>query len=92
MTQPVWTATKTKNNYLSSKYHSLVGRRGKKRALIAVGHKVLIMAYHILKTGIPYKEHGKDYLNLRRKDKIVKNHVKRLRDLGYTIELKEAAA
>jgi biotin operon repressor len=45
-----------------------------------------------LKTGIPYKEHGKDYLNLRRKDKIVKNHVKRLRDLGYTIELKEAAA
>jgi biotin operon repressor len=45
-----------------------------------------------LKTGISYKEHGKDYLNLRRKDKIVKNHVKRLRDLGYTIELKEAAA
>jgi hypothetical protein len=92
LTQSVWTATKTKNNYLSSKYHRLVGRRGKKRELIAVGHKILIMAYHILKTGIPYKEHGKDYLNLRRKDKIVKNHVKRLRDLGYTIELKEAAA
>ena len=92
MTQSVWAATKTKNNYLSSKYHSLVGRRGKKRALIAVGHKILIMAYRILKTGISYKEHGKDYLNLRRKDKIVKNHVKRLRDLGYTIELKEAAA
>jgi hypothetical protein len=92
LTQSAWAATKTKNNYLSSKYHSLVGRRGKKRALIAVGHKILIMAYHILKTGIPYKEHGKDYLNLRRKDKIVKNHVKRLRDLGYTVELKEAAA
>jgi len=45
-----------KNTYLSAKYYSLVGRRGKKRALIAVGHKILIMAYQILKTGIPYKE------------------------------------
>jgi hypothetical protein len=44
-----------KNTYLSAKYYSLVGRRGKKRALIAVGHKILIMAYQILKTGIPYK-------------------------------------
>ena len=92
MTQSVWTATKTKNNYLSSKYHSLVGRRGKKRALIAVGHKILIMAYHILKTGIPYKELGNDYLNRRKEGKIVKNHVKRLQDLGYTVELKKAAA
>jgi hypothetical protein len=92
LTQPVWTATKTKNNYLSSKYHSLVGRRGKKRALIAVGHKILIMAYHILKTGIPYKELGNDYLNRRKEGKIVKNHVKRLQDLGYTVELKKAAA
>ena len=92
MTQSVWTATKTKNNYLSSKYHRLVGRRGKKRELIAVGHKILIMAYHILKTGIPYKELGNDYLNRRKEGKIVKNHVKRLQDLGYTVELKKAAA
>jgi hypothetical protein len=92
LTQSAWAATKTKDNYLSAKYHSLVGRRGKKRALIAVGHKILIMAYHILKTGTPYKELGNDYLNRRKKDKIVKNHVKRLQDLGYTVELKKAAA
>ena len=91
MTQCAWAASKTKNTYLRAKYHSLVGRRGKKRALIAVGHKILIMAYHIIKNGVPYKELGKDYLLHRREDKIVKNHIKRLRDLGYEVELKKVA-
>ncbi len=59
--------------------------------MIAVGHKILVMAYHIIKNGVPYKELGKDYLLHRRKDKIVKNHIKRLRDLGYEVELKKAA-
>jgi len=80
-----------KGTYLSAKYHSLVGRRGKKRALVAVGHKMLVMAYHIIKNGVPYKELGKDYLLHRREDRIVKNHIKRLRDLGYEVELKKAA-
>jgi hypothetical protein len=79
-----------KGTYLSAKYHSLVGRRGKKRALVAVGHKMLVMAYHIIKNGVPYKELGKDYLLHRREDRIVKNHIKRLRDLGYEVELKKA--
>ena len=43
------------------------------------------------KKRVPYKELGKDYLLQRRKDKIVKNHIKRLRDLGYEVELKKAA-
>jgi hypothetical protein len=80
-----------KGTYLSAKYHSLVGRRGKKRALVAIGHKILVMAYHIIKNGVPYKELGKDYLLHRREDRIVKNHIKRLRDLGYEVELKKAA-
>ena len=92
LTQCAWAATKMKNTYLSAKYHSLVGRRGKKRALIAVGHKILIMAYYILKTGTPYKELGHDYLSRRKEDKIVKGHIKRLKDLGYEVELKKAAA
>jgi transposase len=40
LTECGWAATKTKNTYLRGKYDSLVGRRGKKRALIAVGHKI----------------------------------------------------
>ena len=75
------------NTYLSAKYYSLVGRRGKKRALIAVGHKILIMVYDILKTGMPHKELCKDYLSQRREDNIVKGHIKRLKDLGYKVSL-----
>ena len=91
LTQCAWAASRTKNTYLNAKYQSLVGRRGKKRALIAVGHKILIMAYHIIKNGVPHKELGNYYLLHRREDKIVKNHVKRLHDLGYEVELKKAA-
>jgi hypothetical protein len=49
------------------------------------------MAYYILKTGMPCRKLGKNYLLHRREDKIVKNHFKRLRDLGYEVVLKKAA-
>lgn len=76
---------------MRGKYDSLVGRRGKKRALIAVGHKILIACYHILKYKEPYKELGIDYLDNKKKDKITKNYIKRLNKLGYDVVLKEAA-
>lgn len=85
-----WAASRTKKTYLRAKYYSLVGRRGKKRALVAVGHKILIMSYHILKYKKAYKELGEDYLSQRKRDKIVKNHVRMLSRLGYEVAIKEA--
>jgi hypothetical protein len=76
---------------MKSKYHSLVGRRGKKKALIAVGHTMLIACYHILKHKIPYKELGPTYLDTRKQNRIVKSYVKRLQSLGYTIIVEKAA-
>jgi transposase len=90
LTEFAWVASKTKDTYLRSKYHSLVGRRGKKKALVALGHKILIMCYHILKYRHPYKELGGDYLDNRRKDKITRSYIKRLNHLGYEVTLKEA--
>ena len=86
-----WAASRTKNTYLHAKYYSLVGRRGKKRALVAAGHKILIMSYYIMKYKQPYKELGVDYLDKRRKDKIVRSHVKRLESLGYSVAITKAA-
>lgn len=88
--ESAWAASRTKNTYLHAKYKSLIGRRGKKRALVAVGHKILIMSYHILKYKVPYKELGLNYLDSRKKDKIVKSHVKRLEALGYNVALTAA--
>lgn len=89
--QCAWAATRTKNTYLRSKYDSLVPRRGKKRALIAVGHKILIAAYHILKNKVEYKELGADYLESRRKQKAADRYMKKLKEMGYDIEIKKAA-
>ena len=91
LTEFAWVASKTKDTYLRSKYHSLVGRRGKKKALVALGHKILIMCYHILKYRHPYKELGGDYLDNRRKDKITRSYIERLNHLGYEVTLKQAA-
>jgi transposase len=91
LTEFGWIASKMKGTYLWSKYHSLVGRRGKKKALVAVGHKILVMCYHILKHKVPYKELGPRYLDERKKDRIAKSYIKRLTNLGYAVTVKEAA-
>jgi len=81
LVQQAWAASRTKNTYLSSKYKSLVGRRGKKKAVIAVGHKILLATYFMIKNKVGYNELGEDYLNNFRKDKLVeyyKNQLERL--------------
>ena len=55
LTEFAWIASKMKGTYLWSKYHSLVGRRGKKKALVAVGHKILIAAMRYSNTRRPIK-------------------------------------
>jgi transposase len=91
LTEFAWIASKMKGTYLYAKYQSLVGRRGKKKALVAVGHKILISCYQILKYKVPYKELGANYLDTRKKDRIAKSYIKRLNNLGYAVTLKEVA-
>ncbi len=56
LVEQAWAASRTKHTYLSSKYKSLVGRRGKKRAIIAIGHKILIASYFIIKNKVAFNE------------------------------------
>lgn len=83
--QCAWAATRTKGTYLRSKYDSLVGRRGKKRALVAVGHKIIIAAYFILQNKESYKELGGDFLDNKNREKQIKRHLRQLRDLGVDV-------
>jgi transposase len=88
--QCAWGATRTKGTYLKSKYNSLVGRRGKKRALIAVGHKILIASYFILKDKTTYKELGGDFVDKMSKEKQIKRHLQSLRELGVDVSQQAA--
>lgn len=86
LVQCAWAATRTKNTYLRSKYDSLMVRRGKKKALIAVGHKILIAAYFILKDRVAYQDLGVEFLENKRKTNQIEHHIKRLKELGINIE------
>lgn len=63
LAQAAWAASHTKNTYLASQYRRLAGRRGKKRALVAVGHSMLVIFYHMLKDGRLYTDLGGDFFD-----------------------------
>lgn len=83
-----WAASRTKNTYLRSKYESLISHKGKKKALIAIGHKILVAAYFILRDNKPYVELGHEYLLQKRKTNQVNNYLRKLKEIGFEVELK----
>jgi hypothetical protein len=87
LTEVAWAATRTKNTFYSARYHRLAARRGKKRALIAVGHSILTSVYHILKGKEKYKELGADYLNNKIEAKRKSYLKSELEKLGYQVDL-----
>ena len=77
---------------MKDKYYKLKARRGAKRAAIAIGHKILISVFHILKEKIGYKELGIDYLDKRNKTKTLRYFMRKIEKLGYDVLLAEKAA
>ena len=74
-----------KDSFLKRKFISIAMRRGKKKAVVAVGHKVLIAAYYILKNREPYREPDNNVYMIKRKQALIKRHVRRLHELGIII-------
>lgn len=87
LTEAAWAASRKKGTYLKSKYHRLAARRGKKRACVAIGHSILVAAYHMLKYGNHYHELGENYFDKLNKDKIQHRLVKRLENMGHKVTL-----
>src|SRR6185295_13089110 len=76
-----------KGSYLRDKFYRLRARRGTKRAAMAVAHKILIAAYHLLATRAPYRELGVTYLDALEKRHTTRNLVRRLERLGYEVTI-----
>jgi hypothetical protein len=95
MVQGAWSATRTKGTFLKARYHRLAARRGKKRAIVAVAHSMLVSAWHMLTYQQSYRELGDDYFDERKKESKVNYMVRRLEKLtggSVSIELQPAAA
>ena len=80
-------ASRKKGSYLRDKFHRLRARRGYKRAVVAIAHKILIAAYHMLATGEGYRELGEGYLDAKDEQRLTQRLVKRLEGLGYQVSL-----
>jgi transposase len=87
LTQAAWAASHTRKTYLSAQYRRLAGRRGRKRALVAVAHTILVIIYHVLDRDLQYHELGPDYLDNLRPQRLTTYLVKRLESLGHTVVL-----
>lgn len=87
LVQAAQAAAHTKATYLSAQYHRLAARRGKKKAIVAVAHSILVMAYHMIKRQEPYRELGANYFDQQRPEVTAKRLLKRLEKLGYQVNL-----
>jgi len=84
-------AARMKGTALAAKYHRVRARRGAKRAIMAVAHRLLIIAYHVIARREPYRELGADYLERRQPAALVDRLVQRLRQLGVEVTVTAAA-
>jgi len=84
-------ASKTKNTYLAAQYRRIAARRGKKRALVALAHTILVIIYQILTKREPYREMGGTYFDERERQRVEQRLVHRLERLGYQVTLQATA-
>ncbi len=87
LNQSAWAASHTKDTYLSAQYRRLASRRGKKRAIVAIGHTMLKIVYHMLKHKVSYHDLGSDYLDRINAESLKRHLVKRLEKLGHKVTL-----
>jgi transposase len=92
LVQAAWAASHTKGTYLAAQYRRLSKRRGRKRALVAVGHTLLVIMYHVLKRGTSYAELGADFLDRQEPERLTRQLVKRLESLGHKVTLEPGQA
>ena len=89
LVQAAWGATMKKNCYLSSQYFRLVKRLGRKKALVAVAHSLLVIIYHVLQRDQTYTELGGDYFDRHHVEQQRDYYLRRLQMLGLKVTVEE---
>jgi transposase len=91
LTEIAHAAVRSKNSYFKAQYHRLAGRRGKKRAIGAVKHSLLVTVYFMLRDDKPYQDLGVDYFDKLNPQQRIRYHVRRLQELGQEVQLSSTA-
>ena len=86
--QSAWAVTRKKNCYLTALFYRRAHIHGMKKAIVAVAHQILIIAYHLLRDGGVYQEKGGDFFDRLNPQRTSKRLSQRLERLGYEVILK----
>jgi transposase len=90
LTEAAHAAARTKGSYLSAHYAGIKGRRGSKKAAVAVGHSILVICYHILKRKVAYEDLGEEHFHKQRRcssEAYTRRLVRKLERLGHKVAL-----
>jgi transposase len=91
LVQCAWAATRNKHNYLYAQFLRLRARRGPKKAILAVAASILTTACCLLRDQVPYRDLGPLYFGRLDRDRTAKRLVRRIKELGYEVEIRKAA-
>jgi transposase len=89
--QAALSATRKRDCALQTRYHRVKRQRGHKKAVVAVGHQILEIAYYVMRDGVTYQELGADYFDRRHHERAVRRHVKQLEAMGFHVTIEKAA-
>ena len=84
-------ATHKKRSALQARYHRVKRQRGHKKAVVAVGHQILEIAYYVMRDTVSYDELGADYFDRRHAERAVRRHVRQLEALGFHVTIEKVA-
>ena len=92
LVEAAWGASHTKDiyrhaQYRHAQYRRLAARRGRKKAIFALGHSILVSAYHVLTHHVPYAYLGGDYFDHRQRTAVEARLVRRLEKLGLKVTI-----
>jgi transposase len=91
LVQAAWGAARTKDSYLRAQFLRIKGRRGAKKAILAVAASMLTATYHMLRDNVVYQDLGATHFDRRDTTKLVNRLIRRVTKLGFQVELRPAA-
>jgi len=89
--KPAWRPPAANGTALQARYRRVKRQRGHKKAVIALGHHILEIAYYVMRDGRPYDELGADYFDKRHAERAARRHVRHLEALGFHVTIEKAA-
>ena len=91
LVQSAWAVAHKNDCFLTALFYRTARRRGMKKAAVAVAHRILIIAYQVIRDGSEYQEYGGDYFDRQHPQRTAERLARRLERIGYQVVLTPGA-